>query len=75
MAQDIPEQDIVMVEQELPPQINSEPEMGAAAEEAAAHDTSPPPPHQNPPTLLGQSTIDMILQAMKANSNKMMKFV
>ena len=40
MAQDIPipEQDIVMEELELPPQMDSEPEMGAAA----AYDTSLP---------------------------------
>ena len=43
MAQDIPEQDIVMGELELPPQMDPEPEMGAAAAEAAVYDT--PPPH------------------------------
>ena len=42
-----PEQDIVMEELELPPQMDSEPEMGAAA----AYDTSLPPLHQNPPIL------------------------
>ena len=42
MAQDIPEQDFVMGEQELPPQTNPEPEM------AAACDASPPPLHRNP---------------------------
>ena len=41
MAQDIPEQDIVMGELELPPQTDPEPEMGAAAVEAAVYDTSP----------------------------------
>ena len=52
MAQDkSPEQDIVMGELELPPQTNSEPEMGAAAAEAAVYDTSPPLPHQNPPPI------------------------
>ena len=74
MAQDKEvEQEMLGVgeEQFTPPQMDPEPEMGAAAEEAAAHDTSPPPPHQNPPTLLGQGAIDMILQAMKANSNEM----
>ena len=40
MAQDIPEQDIVMGELELPPQMDPKPEMGAAAE-AAVYDTSP----------------------------------
>ena len=41
MVQDIPEQDIVMGELELPPQMDLEPEMGAA--EAAVYDTPPPP--------------------------------
>ena len=41
MAQDIPEQDIVMGELELPPQMDPKPEMGAAAAEAAVYDTSP----------------------------------
>ena len=43
MVQDNPEQDIGMQEQS-PPQINSEPEMGVAAAEAAVYDTSPPTP-------------------------------
>ena len=47
MAQDIPEQDIVMGELELPPQMDPKPEMGAAA--ATKYDTSPPPLRQNPP--------------------------
>ena len=69
MAQDeIPEQDIVVEEQELP-QMDPEAEMGAAA--AAAYDTSPPPPRQNPPILLERSAVDVILQAMKANANEM----
>ena len=51
MAQDIPEQDIVMGELELPPQMDPKPEMGAAAAEAAVHDTSPPPLYQNPPPI------------------------
>ena len=50
MAQDIPEQDIVMGELELPPQMDPKPEMGAAAE-AAVYDTSPSPPHKNPPPI------------------------
>ena len=37
MVQDIPVQDIVMGEQELPPQMDPKPEM------AAVYDTSPPP--------------------------------
>ena len=51
MAQDgDPEQEMLVVQDELPPQINSEPEMGAAAAEpemgaaaaeAAVYDTSP----------------------------------
>ena len=56
MAQDIPEQDIVMGELELPPQMDPKPEM------AAACDTSPPPPYQNPPILAESarpSTFDM----------------
>ena len=51
--------------------MDPEPEMGAAAAEAAAYDTSPPPLHQNPPILLGQSAIDLILRAMEDNTNKM----
>ena len=42
MAQDSPEQDIVMGELELPPQMDPEPEMGAAA--AAVCDAPPSPP-------------------------------
>ena len=43
MAQRIPMQD------ESPPQMDPEPEMGAAAAGAAVYDTSPPPLYQNPP--------------------------
>ena len=43
--------------------------MGAAA--AAEYDTSPPPLRQNPPILLEQSAVDMILQAMNANAKEM----
>ena len=42
MAQDIPEQDIVMGELELPPQMDPKTKM------AAACDASPPPLHRNP---------------------------
>ena len=49
MAQDIPEQDIVMGEQELPPQMDPKPKM------AAVCDTSPSPPHQNPPPIPAES--------------------
>ena len=46
MVQDeIPEQEMLVVQDELP-QLNPEPEMGAAA--AAAFDTPPPLLHQNP---------------------------
>ena len=46
MAQDgDPEQDIVMGEQELPPQMDPKPKM------AAVYDTSPPLLHQNPPPI------------------------
>ena len=55
MAQDIPEQDIVMGELELPPQMDPEPEMGAAAAMAAKYDTSPPPLRQNPPPIPAQT--------------------
>ena len=65
MAQDISEQDIVMGEQELPPQMDPKPKM------ATVYDTSPPPLHQNPPILLGQSALDIILQAIEANTRKM----
>ena len=72
MVQDIPEQDIVMEEEEqfFPPQMDSEPEMGAAA-----YDTSPsllrnPPPI--PAETARPSTPDMaqlwaMLAAMSAN--------
>ena len=44
MAQDkIPMQDIP-VQKRFPPQMDPEPEMGAAAAEAAVYDTSPPLP-------------------------------
>ena len=55
-----PEQEMLVVQDELP-QLNPEPEMGAAA--AAAYDTSPPPLHQNPPPILAElaqpSALDM----------------
>ena len=51
MVQDIPEQDIAKEEQFFPPQMDPEPEMGAAAAGAAVYDTSPPLPHQNPPPI------------------------
>ena len=56
------------------PQMDPEPEMGAAAAEAAVYDTSPPPLHQNPLILLGQSALDIILQAIneiKENARQM----
>ena len=49
VAQDIPEQEMLVVgELELPPQMDPEPEMGAAAAGAAVYDTSPPHLHQIP---------------------------
>ena len=79
MAQDeIPEQDIVVEEQEqLPPHMDPEPEMGAAA----AYDTSPPLLHQNPSPIPAETarpgTPDMaqicaMLAAMSANMNAKM---
>ena len=66
MVQDTPVQDIptaVEEEQFFPPQMDPEPEMGAAAAEAAGYDTSPPLPHQNPPPIPAEtarpSTLDM----------------
>ena len=63
MVQDTPVQDIPIPEQdESLPQMDPEPEMGAAAAEAAVHDTSPPPLYQNPPTLAKSAqpvTVDM----------------
>ena len=46
---EIPEQEMLVVEEQELPQTVPEPEMGAAA--AAVYDTSPPPLHQNPPIL------------------------
>ena len=63
------EQEMLVVEEQELPQTNPEPEMGAVA--AAAYDTSPPPLRQNPPILLEQSAVDMILQAMNANAKEM----
>ena len=45
MVQDIP------VQEQIPPQMDSEPEMGAVAAGAAVYDTSPPLLHQNPPPI------------------------
>ena len=47
------EQEMLVVEGEqfFPPQMDPEPEMGAAAAGAAVHDTSPLLPHQNPPPI------------------------
>ena len=50
MAQDgDAEQEMLVVEEQELPQMDPEPEMGAAA--AAVHDTSPSLLHQNPPML------------------------
>jgi len=48
MAQDTPEQDIVMEEQFPLSQMDPKPEMGAAAAGAAVYDTSPPLPRSLP---------------------------
>ena len=51
MAQDEEVEQVMLVaegEQFIPPQMDLEPEMGAAAAGAAVYDTSPPLPHQNP---------------------------
>ena len=45
MAQKIP------MQEQISPQMDPKPEMGAAAAEAAVYDTSPPLPHQNPPPI------------------------
>ena len=68
VAQDIPEQEMLVVEEELPPQMDPEPEMGA---EAVAYDTSPPPLRQNPPIRLEQSAVDVILQAINGMNERM----
>ena len=76
VAQDIPEQDIVMGELELPPQMDPEPQMGAAAAEAAVYDTSPsllrnPPPI--PAETARPSALDIIVQALNRMENNMNK--
>ena len=50
MVQDTIEQEIGGVEEEqfIPPQMDLEPEMGAAAAMAAVYDTPPSPPPSNP---------------------------
>ena len=78
MAQDISEQDIVMGEQELPPQMDPEPEMGAAAAEAAVYDTSPsllrnPPPipaESAQPSTAAMAQIVAILSGMENRMGK-----
>jgi len=74
--QDTPVQDI-NVQEQFPPQLNPELEMGAAA--AAEYDTSPsllrnpPPLRQNPPIPVEQSAPDMAqLFAMLAGMNNKM---
>ena len=77
-----PEQDIV-VQVELPPQMDPKPEMGAAAAEAAVYDTSPsllrnPPPipaetdHSNAPGMAQLfamlAEINNEMDAMEANT-------
>ena len=51
MAQDEEAEQVMLVvegEQFIPPQMDLEPEMGAAAAGAAVYDTSPPPPKPSP---------------------------
>ena len=88
VAQDIPEQEMLVVEEEqfIPPQMDAEPEMGAAAAEAAVYDTPPPHLRQIPsPTpsetgnggagLFSPSVVtqlmEMITQAMNGNAQRM----
>ena len=79
MAQDIPEQDIVMGELELPPQMDPEPEMGAAA--AAVYDTSPsllrnPPPipaETAHPSALDMAQLFAMLAEIKKNARDFME--
>ena len=77
MVQDISEQEIVGVEgeQPIPPQMDPEPEMGAAAAEAAVDDTSPSPPYQNPLPIpaetVRQREFEMFLQAINRMNEKM----
>ena len=79
MAQDeAVEQEMLVVEEEqfFPPQMDPEPEMGAAAAEAAVYDTSPPPLYQNPPTLAESArpvTVDMaqLVAILAGMENKM----
>ena len=78
MAQDEEvEQEMLVVEEEeqfFPPQMDPEPEMGAAAAEAVVYDTSPPHPHQNPPIpaeTAQPSALDIILQALSGMENRM----
>ena len=76
MAQDgVPEQEMLNVQEQFPPQPDPEPEMGAAA--AAEYVTSPPL-LRNPPPIPAEtahpSVLDMILQAMnemKTNAQEM----
>ena len=86
MAQDIPEQDIVIGEQELPPQMDPKPEM------AAVYDTPPPLPTSvkspsRPPSETATDNggsvqlspftraqmMEMITQAMRGETREMMQ--
>jgi len=82
MAQDeIPEQEMLVVEEQeqFPPQMDLEPGMGAAAAEAAEYDTSPSL-LQNPPILAESAQLSApdiaqliaMLAAMNANMNDKM---
>ena len=76
MAQDIPEQDIVMGELELPPQMDPKPKMGAAAAEAAVYDTSPsllrnPPPIPAEAAHPGAPVMAQLFAMLAGINNKM----
>ena len=75
---------VVEGEQLIPPQMDLEPEMGAAAAEAAVYDTSPSLPHQNPspipaetaqPVMVDMAQLVAVLAGMKeeikSNTNGM----
>ena len=86
MVQDIIEQEILGVEEEqfIPPQMDLEPEMGAAAAMAAVYDTPLPHLRQIPsptpseatsdnggPSLLGPSDVAQLMLMMQANTQMM----
>ena len=68
MVQDISEQDIVMGELELPPQMDPKPEMAAACDTSPSLLRNPPP---IPTETAQQSGLDIILQAINKMNEKM----